>query len=150
MPYKLDLPILLKPSSADFTNFVKSVNRSGHKWVLLTNEDNKPVLMLDAYGFVRAIITDNISDDPYAFCHRPLIIEDVTCTLGSAMLSLKVAQNKEQSSDDVLHADVILVWSDTSPRLITGADILGCLLKGIGLKEREQQYPLKPIDTVNV
>ncbi|MFT5313804.1 MAG: metal transporter CNNM [Paraglaciecola sp.] len=150
MPCKLDLPILPEPGTADFASFVQSVNRSGHKWVLLTNQDNEPLLMLDADGFVRATVTDNISDDPYTFCHRPLIIEDVNCTLGSAMQSLKVAQDIEQESDDVLHADVILVWSGTSPRLITGADILGRLLKGIGINEREAQASLDPVDTLSI
>jgi hypothetical protein len=150
MPCKLDLPILPEPGTADFAAFVKSVNRSGHKWVLLTNQDNEPLLMLDADGFVRATITDNISDDPYSFCHRPLIIEDPTCTLGSAMQRLKVAQDIEQDSDDVLHVDVMLVWSDTSPRLITGADILGRLLKGIGINERQPQNFLQPVDVASV
>jgi hypothetical protein len=118
--------------------------------VFLTNQENEPLLILDADGFVRATITDKLSDDPYSFCHRPLIIEDTTCTLGSAMLRLKVAQDIEQHSDDVLHADVMLVWSDTPPRLITGADILGRLLKGIGINAREQLDTLKPVETVNV
>jgi hypothetical protein len=57
----LVLPILPEPGTADFAAFVKSVSRSEHKRVLLTNQDNEPLLMLDADGFVRATITDNIS-----------------------------------------------------------------------------------------
>ena len=132
MPCKLDLPILPEPGSAEFDEFVGRVNYSGHKWVVLVSEDNTPQLMLDADGFVRATLNEKIVSDPYAFCHRPLVIEDEKCTLGDAMQQLKHVQDIEQESDEVLNADVILVWSEQAPRLITGADILGRLLKGIG------------------
>ena len=132
MPCKLDLPLLPEQGSDDFAQFVNQVNASGHKWVLLLDEARTPLLMLDADGFIRATLVDNAPCDPYAFCHRPLIIEDENCTLGDAMQRLKITQDIDASSDEVLHADVIVVWSATSPRLITGADILGRLLKGIG------------------
>ncbi len=35
-------------------------------------------------------------------------------------------------ADKVLHTDVIVVWTDLPDRVITGADILGRLLKDIG------------------
>jgi len=50
------------------------------------------------------------------------------------MNSLKLAHDLEAHSDEALHADVILVWTESEPRVITGADILGRLLKGIGNK----------------
>ena len=134
MPCKLDLPLLPEQGSEGFTNFVNQVNASGHKWVLLLDEARNPLLMLDADGFIRATLVDNAPCDPYVFCHRPLIIEDENCTLGDAMQRLKITQDIDANSDEVLHADVIVVWSSTSPRLITGADILGRLLKGIGRK----------------
>jgi metal transporter CNNM len=88
--------------------------------------------MIDADGFIRSTIEDNNETDPYSFCHRPLIIDDETCTLGDALQRLKIAHAMDPQSEDVLHSDVILVWSEHSPRVITGADILGRLLKGIG------------------
>ena len=91
--------------------------------------------MLDADGFIRSTLSDDANKDPYVYCHRPLIITDVECSLGDAMNSLKLAHDLEAHSDEVLHADVILIWSDSEPRLITGADILGRLLKGIGKKD---------------
>ncbi|GAC32833.1 DUF21 domain-containing protein [Paraglaciecola polaris] len=132
MPCKLDLPLLPEQGSEGFADFVNAVNASGHKWVLLLDEQRNPLLMLDADGFIRATLVDNIPCDAYKFCHRPLIIEDKNCTLGDAMQRLKITQDIDVSSDEVLHADVIVVWSSELPRLITGADILGRLLKGIG------------------
>ncbi len=135
LPCKLDLPLLPEFGSPEYAEFTHAVNRSGHKWVLLSNENNKPLLMLDADGFIRATLSEDANKDPYAYCHRPLIIEDSECSLGEAMNALKIAHDLEPESDDVLHADVILVWPETEPRVITGADILGRLLKGIGNKE---------------
>lgn len=132
LPTKLDLPTLPEVGSEAYPAFAHEVNQSGHKWVLLTDEAKTPLLMLDADGFIRATITEDANKDPYAYCHRPLIIEDEQCSLGEAMKKLKLAHDVEAQSDEVLHADVILVWSGTAPRVITGADILGRLLKGIG------------------
>ncbi len=133
LPCKLDLPILPDQGTPEFKAFVNNVNASGHKWVLLVNKDEKPLLMIDADGFLRSTINEQTPIDPYSFCHRPLIIDDGTCTLGDALQRLKIAQMLDPQSDDVLHSDVILVWSQNEPpRVITGADILGRLLKGIG------------------
>jgi len=132
MPSKLDLPILPTQGTPEFKKFIQTVNHSGHKWVLLQSEENEPLLMLDADGFVRATTLDNEEADPYNFCHRPIIIRDPRCTLGDAMKKLKSVHDAEPTSDEVLHTDVIVVWTDLPHRVITGADILGRLLKGIG------------------
>jgi len=91
--------------------------------------------MLDADGFIRSTITEDANKDPYSYCHRPLIIENPQCSLGEAMKNLKLAHDLEPNSDEVLHSDVILIWSETEKRVITGADILGRLLKGVGSNE---------------
>jgi metal transporter CNNM len=132
LPCKLDLPIIPEKGTVEYKTFVEGVNQSGHKWVLLISDDERPLLMIDADGFIRSTIEDNNETDPYSFCHRPLIIDDETCTLGDALQRLKIAHAMDPQSEDVLHSDVILVWSEHSPRVITGADILGRLLKGIG------------------
>ena len=132
LPCKLDLPILPEKGTAEYAEFVEGVNQSGHKWVLLLSEDDRPLLMIDADGFIRSTIDENSSSDPYSFCHRPLIIDDDKCTLGDALQRLKISHAMDPHSEDVLHSDVILVWSEEPPRVITGADILGRLLKGIG------------------
>ena len=132
LPCKLDLPILPEKGSPEYAEFVVKVNESGHKWVLLMDEESRPLLMIDADGFIRSTLDENATTDAYAFCHRPLIIDNEKTTLGDALQRLKVAHALSPQSEDVLHSDVILVWSETSPRVITGADILGRLLKGIG------------------
>ena len=139
MPSKLDFPILPTYGTAEFSQFVKQVDRSGHKWVLLQSEKNEPLLMLDADGFVRSTTQENVITDPYSFCHRPIVITEPTCTLGEAMQKLKSVHDSEPTSDAVLHTDVIVVWTEMPHRVITGADILGRLLKGIGQEQHVSQ-----------
>ncbi|MFT6985986.1 MAG: metal transporter CNNM [Psychromonas sp.] len=133
LPCKLDLPIIPERNSEQFPEFVDAVNRSGHKWVILANDVQDPLLILDADGFIRSTLSKDDRADPYLYCHRPVIIRDPLCTLGKAMQRLKKAQRTPADNDEVLDHDVILVWND-HPRVITGADILGRLLKGIGGK----------------
>lgn len=129
---KLDLPLLPNQQDPEFVDFVNAVNKSGHKWVILASEANEPLLVMDVDGFVRATVTHTDGLDPYQFCHRPLVIDDLTCSLSHAVEKLRLAHTIELQSNDVLHSDVLLVWTDNEQRIITGADILGRLFKGIG------------------
>jgi hypothetical protein len=67
------------------------------------------------------------SVDPTRFCHRPVIAEDGE-TLGKTLRRFQV--QGIAPDDDVIDQDIILVWG-RSPRIITGADILGRLLRRI-------------------
>lgn len=136
MPNKLDLPILPEPGTDEFSEFIEAVNRSGQSWVLIKSDENQPLLMLDADGFIRSTTLANAAPDPYSFCHRPIVIDDPITTLGEAIQKLKSAHDIEPASDSVLQKDVIIVWTDLPPRVITGSDILGRLLKGIGTQKR--------------
>ena len=131
-PCKLDLPLFPDQGDAEFDDFLNEVHKSGHKWVVITSPDKTPLLVLDADGFIRSALLDEAPVDIYNYCHRPLVIDDLGCTLGGAMQQLKHAQEQHAHSDEVLDKDVILVWSGVEQRVITGADILGRLLKGIG------------------
>ena len=51
------------------------------------------------------------------------------CTFGETLKKLKSVHEVEPISEEVLHTDVIVVWSDMPYRVIIGADILGRLLK---------------------
>lgn len=131
---KLDLPLLPKQDDDGFESFVKQVHSSGHKWVVLTNKSNEALLTLDADGFLRAAWLDEAVTDPYAFAHRPLVIQNQGVSLGQAIQKLKTHQHKHAMSDETLDRDLILVWGK-QPRIITGADILGRLLRGISEDE---------------
>ncbi len=70
------------------------------------------------------------SDDasPLDFTHRPIIVTADETPLGNVIQKLEFEQ--EHLEDDVIDNDIILLWG-RSKRIITGADILGRLLRGI-------------------
>ena len=112
--------------------FLQAVHRSGYSWVVLTDPNHTPRLVLDANGLLReALLEPGQPLAPQRHCHRPLLITDETETLGNAILQLKLDHGGADGDDTAITKDVILVWTPSNRKIITGADILGRLLKGI-------------------
>ena len=129
LPSHLDLPVLPDFQASADDPFLQKVQQSGRKWVVLVNEQQKPLLVLDADGFLRAALFNHSSGfSVYDFCHRPIVVSDPLLPLGDVIGQLK--KNRDLLCDDAIEHDMILLWTD-QPRIITGADILGRLLKGI-------------------
>ncbi|MGD8485935.1 MAG: DUF21 domain-containing protein [Chloroflexota bacterium] len=108
--------------------FVKRVNGAGHKWVILTDPDGEPRVALDVDGLVRDVLLRGPDAVVAHHCHRPIIVLDPTMPLGRIIGRLQAGGLR--SEDDVIDNDVVLLWGDQR-RIITGADILGRLLRGI-------------------
>ena len=134
LPVKLDLPLLPDVNCDASDPFLKQLHKSGHKWVVITNEENKPLLIIDADAYIRSAIFDPENFDTYSHCHRPLIIEDDTTTLNQAVIKMKINESMDKTFEGVIEHDVILVWGKEN-RIITAADIFGRLLKGMHLEE---------------
>jgi len=112
--------------------FLLNVNRSRKKWVIITDEHHQPSLVLNANAFLRDVFMGKESIDAFAYCHHPIIVTDPETLLGKVVTQLKVYP--ESMADDVVDDDLVLIWSDEK-RVITGADILGRLLRGIVLRD---------------
>ena len=131
--HQLDLP-QIPNTSADINDpFLRQVNASGKKWVILTNGDGLPLLVLDADGYLRAALLDRTDTDttdfnPYVYCHRPIVVTDTSLPLGDVIGKFKAGM--VPANDEVIDDDIIIVWGEQK-RIITGADVLGRLLKGI-------------------
>ena len=54
--------------------FLLQVDRSGKRWVILTDRDDAPRLVLDADGFLRHVFLHPSETDPLEFCHRPVVV----------------------------------------------------------------------------
>ena len=128
LPVKVDLPLIPEVTSPE-DPFVREVNASARKWVILADEANMPQLVLDADAYLRAVMSDAASVDAYAHCHRPIIVDDPESPLGHIILRLKGGATEE--CDAAIDKDIVLLWTDEVKKVITGADLLGGLLRGI-------------------
>ena len=130
MPSGLPLFPAFERSPSD--PFLQSIHASGKKWVILTDGSGTPHLALDSDAFLRDVLFESKTINPYGYCHRPVIVTDQNILLGTVISRLKV--HPTGTEDDVIDKDMILVWG-AEKRVITGADILGRLLRGIAIRE---------------
>ncbi len=134
LPFERGFPVFPQFERTPSDPFMQKIQSSGKKWVIITDETYEPHLILDADGFLRTALFDSTLFQPYSFCHRPIIVKNPLTKLGSVIWQLKV--RPETAEDDVIDHDVILLWSDEK-RMITGADILGRLMRGITTRTRK-------------
>lgn len=130
LPATIDLPILPETARTIDDPFIRQVNASGKKWVILTDSQGVPQLLLDSDAYLRAALATETPLDGYAFCHRPIVVRDDARPLGDVISELK--EGLSPDSDAAIARDIVLLWTGRHKRVITGADILGRLLRGIG------------------
>ena len=117
--------------------FLRQVDASGMKWVIITDAaTGEPVFVLDAHHFLRDALFNELEMDTSAYWHRPIVVRDTKAKLGDVIGQMRVVQ--ETPEDDLIENDLILVWS-TRKRIITGSDLLGRLLRGIATVEPVKQ-----------
>lgn len=133
LPVDKQKPVFPKFKRDPSDDFLQQIQSSGKKWVIITDEADEPRFVLDSDGFLRDAIFETKRLHPFHYCHRPIIVKDITTPLGNVMIKLRV--QPETIGDDVIDEDVILVWGDEK-RVITGADILGRLMRGIVTRAR--------------
>lgn len=123
------LPVFPQIKRLAHDPFLQKIHSSGRKWVIITSKTGFPLLVLDADKFLRDILYGKEVTNPYSYCHRPIIVTKKGTKLGKVIGQLKV--HAEHAEDDVIDNDLILYWGANQKRIITGADILGRLLRGI-------------------
>jgi metal transporter CNNM len=116
--------------------FLRQLNASGKKWVIIVDASGRPSFVLDAHHFLRDSLFDAMSVDPELYWHRPIIVTDMRTPLGDVIGRMQV--KPERPEDDVIDNDLILVWAEEK-RIITGADLLGRLLRGIVTQDSRQK-----------
>lgn len=108
--------------------FVKAINASGKKWVIITDNEGEPSLVMNSNEFLRAVFFADGPVNARHFCHYPVIVHDTHVPLGNVLSQLAISG--KQIGDEVIKYDLVLVWAKQR-RVITGADILGRLLRGV-------------------
>lgn len=105
--------------------FLRQVQASGKRWILIAKEEGAPLYALDSSAFLRAALFSSGGVDPMKFCSTPIVVSNPKTSLAHVLGKLKTS-----SMDDRLKHDLILVWGEDK-RIITGADLLGYLMRGI-------------------
>jgi metal transporter CNNM len=108
--------------------FLRAVNRSGRSRVVITDPEGEPRLVLRVEDFVREALFAPQRFNPLRHCHRPITVRDPQRRLGELIPLFRVGPGGH--GDDILENDIILLWGE-NPRVVTGTDILGRLLRGI-------------------
>ena len=108
--------------------FLQKIEASGKKWVVITNLQDEPVMVLDADGFLRDAVYKKGPFIPLSYCHFPVVVKSPKTRLEKVIRQFKVYP--QHPEDDVIDQDLILYWGQEK-RIVTGSDILGRLLRGI-------------------
>jgi metal transporter CNNM len=132
LPIENERPMLPKFEPSPNDPFLRLLDASGKKWVIIVDAAGQPRLVLDAHHFLRDALFNELFVDLETYWHRPIIVTDMRTPLGEVIWRMKV--KPEHSEDDVIDNDMILVWGPQK-RIITGADLLGRLLRGISTRE---------------
>lgn len=134
MPMRDGRPDFPKFERSPSDPFLRQLDASGKKWVVFIDQSDKPYLVLDAHHFLRNVLFGKSLVSPEAYWHRPIVITGMDAHVGDAIGRLRV--KAEHPEDDVIDYDLILVWG-SQKRIITGADLLGRLLRGITTREKK-------------
>ncbi len=134
LPFATGIPVFPPLVGETDSPLVQRIQSSGKKWVVLVDELDEPRLLLDADGFLRWLFFRPEGFSPLSFCHRPILATDPELPLGQVLNELRV--QPQRPGDDVIDHDVILLWGEHR-RVITGADLLGRLLRGIAVVDAE-------------
>ncbi|AHE98685.1 DUF21 domain-containing protein [Thioalkalivibrio paradoxus] len=128
-PYPVFPPI--SPRADD--PFLQRVNRSGKSWAVIVDARNEPRLVLSSNDFIREAMFDPERFNPLRHCHRPILARSGDSRLGDLIARFRLHSGAE--GDDIVMDDVVLLWGP-QPRVMTGTDILGRLLRGIAASDR--------------
>jgi metal transporter CNNM len=131
MPFEAGRPVFPKIEPNPDDPFLVDVNRSGKSWVVLVDGEKEPQLVLRAEDFIREALFAPERFRPLRHCHRPIIVRDEKRKLGELITRYRVRPG--EPTEDIVEDDIILLWGE-HPRVVTGSDILGRLLRGIARK----------------
>ncbi len=142
LPFQDGRPMFPRFRRAGDDEFLRQLESSGKKWVVIVDESGVPHHVMDAHAFLRDALFGDGDFDPRAHCHHPLVIRGTETPLGQVLGRLTV--RAEAKGDDVVDEDLILVWAPGEKRIITGSDILGRLLRGIARVRADDRMARKP------
>lgn len=131
LPVENNRPVFPPFKREPIDPFLQKIEASGKKWVIITNPQDEPIMVLDADGFLRDAVYKKGPFIPLSYCHFPVVVKSPNTRLEKVIRQFKVYP--QHPEDDVIDQDLILYWGQEK-RITTGSDILGRLLRGIVIK----------------
>jgi len=128
LPFEKGRPLFPAITSGPEDSFLQAIHQSGKSWVVIADPAGEPRLVLRSDDFLRAALFEPEHFNPYRYCHRPILVKDTGRKLGD--LIQRLTMSPRQAGEDIVEDDIILLWAD-QPRVVTGTDILGRLMRGI-------------------
>lgn len=128
LPFEEAHPVFPAFNPARDDPFVRDLAACGKKWIVLTDNEDQPRLLLNAQTYLRDLLVLGQDVDPRDYCHRPAVVTRPTDTLDKALGILAKQREHDSGHDEA----VILLWTPGKKRLVTGSDVLRCLLSGMG------------------
>lgn len=128
LPFKKGLPVFPEINLSTQDDFFDEIYAAQKKWVVIVDHKNTPRFVLNTDRLLRSMVLNKEDANLMDYCHKPILIENREAKLGDFIPQLEV--QAEDTHDNIVDEDVILLWSGEK-RIITGADILGRLLRGI-------------------
>jgi len=118
----LDLPVHAGPA---WSRFLRQVQASGRRWVVLADTDENPRLLLNAHHFLRVSLSSpDASIDPRDYCVEPVVTTNPQGTLERVLMSAKLGESHARDRG------IILLWG-AERRIITHFDVLRRLFEGV-------------------
>jgi metal transporter CNNM len=107
-------------------SFINRVQAAGKKWVILTDPDDTPHLLLNADRFLRAVFSGQCGDahNAHNYCVRPVITNNPIDTLEQVLMKPELAVSVSTKKE------AILLWG-AEKRIIADADMLKLLFGGV-------------------
>jgi metal transporter CNNM len=123
-----DRPVFPPITASPDDPFLRRLQQSGKTWAILTDAGGEPRLALRTDDFIREALFSPDRFDPRRHVHRPILLREAGTKLGDLMTRFRVRCGKDGT--EIIENDVLLLWIDP-PRIVTGTDLLGRLLRNI-------------------
>jgi metal transporter CNNM len=109
-------------------DFLRKVDASGKSWIVLIDQDHEPKLLLRSDDLIREALFHPHRFNPARHCRPPILVRQGGRTLGELLPLLRVVPGSGASERAANTA--VLLWGER-PRILTAADIMERLLRGI-------------------